>query len=171
MVALELAQLLVQQGKKVGLLGLLDSQFPLSKSRHQPWRKRIYLSLRTPLHEARRRLRWKIIHAAGPAIRVAGLGWNSRLLLAYRRLVVHFNARANQSYRPSFYPGEITLFITAGTKLAHEDPRLMVRQSAQSTHIVAIPGERAGLFMKPAVDELAQQLQTCLKSAEKKNAP
>ena len=164
MVALELAQMLVQQGKKVGLLGLLDSQFPQSKSRCQPWPKRIYLSLRNPVHEARRWLRWKIIRAAG-------LGRNSRLLPAYRRLVVHFNARANQSYRPAFYPGEITLFLTVGTRFTHEDPRLMVRQFAQSTHIVAIPGERPGLFMKPAVDELARQLQTCLESAEKKNAP
>jgi acetoacetyl-CoA synthetase len=164
MVALELAQILVQQGKKIGLLGLLDSQFPQSKSRLQPWPKRIYLSLRTPVHDARRSLRWKIIRAAG-------LGRNRRLLPAYRRFVVHLNSRANQSYRPAFYPGEITLFLTVGTRFTHEDPRLMVRQFAQSTHMVAIPGERPGLFMKPAVDELARQLQTCLESAEKKNAP
>jgi acyl carrier protein len=159
MVAFELAQMLVQQGKKVGLLGLLDTGFPRPSPEHQKWRKRIYVSLRTPVHEAWGMLRWKIIRALG-------LGRNSRLLRAYRRFVARMNSRASRSYRPGFYPGEITLFITVGAKFTREDPRLMMRSLAKTTRVISISGNRAGLFAKPAVDELARQLQSAMENVE-----
>jgi hypothetical protein len=48
-----------------------------------------------------------------------------------------------------------------------EDRRLLLRHFAKDSNVVKIPTSHFGLLAKPAVDELAQQLQTCLKSAEK----
>jgi amino acid adenylation domain-containing protein len=155
LVAFELAQMLVRQGKEVGLLGLLDSHFPVASSPHLKWRRRAYVSLRAPLHEGWRMLRWRVIRALG-------LGRKSSLLPAYRRFVANINSRANRSYRPASYPGEITLFITAGTKFTCEDPRLMMRSLAKTTRVISISGDRAGLFVKPAVDELAEKLQAAM---------
>jgi amino acid adenylation domain-containing protein len=164
MVALELAQLLVQQGRQVGLLALLDSLHPQPSWQHHEWSEKLYGPARDTVRDAFRMLRWSIIRASG-------LGHRARWLLAYRRFVTHLNSRANRSYKPKPYPGIITLFITAETRFPREDRRLLMRRYAKEARIITIPGNRAGLFIKPAVDKLAQQLQTCLKSAEKKNAP
>jgi acyl carrier protein len=160
LVAFELAQMLVRQGRKVALLGLMDTHFPLPLTRHEPaWRK-IYVAARTPVHETWRRLRWRILRALGA-------GRNDRLLPAYRRFIANINGRAGRLYRPEFYPGNITLFITAEARFpAREDPRLMMGPLAQTARIVKIAGKRSGLFMKPAVDELARQLQNALDRAE-----
>ena len=163
MVAFELAQMLRQQGKAVGLLGLMDTLLPTAEIPGEKWHRKIYVSLRTPIHEHWRMWRWQ-------ALRAAGLMQNGRQLPAYRRFIANLNGRAHRHYRPSFYPGEITLFITTETKFPQADPRLRARQLAQTTRVMAIPGGRAGLFMKPAVDELARQLQGCLQSAENKRA-
>ena len=164
MVALELAQLLVQQGRQVGLLALLDSLHPQPSWQHHEWSEKLYGPARDTVRDAFRMLRWSIIRASG-------LGHRARWLLAYRRFVTHLNSRANRSYKPKPYPVIITLFITAETRFPREDRRLLMRRYAKEARIITIPGNRAGLFIKPAVDKLAQQLQTCLKSAEKKNAP
>ncbi len=164
MVALELAQLLVQQGRQVGLLALLDSLHPQPSWQHHEWREKLYGPARDTVRDAFRMLRWSIIRASG-------LGQRARWLLAFRRFVTHMNSRANRSYKPKPYPGIITLFITAETRFPREDRRLLMRCYAKEARIITLPGNRAGLFIKPAVDELAQQLQICLKSAEKKNAP
>ena len=163
MVAFELAQMLRQQGKAVGLLGLMDTLLPTAEIPGEKWHRKIYVSLRTPIHEHWRMWRWR-------AMRAAGLTQNARRLPAYRRFIANLNGRAHRHYRPSFYPGEITLFITAETKFPQADPRLRARQLAQTARVLSIPGGRAGLFMKPAVDELARQLQACLQSAENKSA-
>ena len=42
----------------------------------------------------------------------------------------------------------------------------MMRPLAQTTRVVKIPGKRSGLFMKPAMDELARQLQDALEISE-----
>ena len=163
MVAFELAQMLRRQGKEIGLLGLMDTLLPLSKNQCGKWHEKTYVSLRTPIHEHWRILRWKIIRAAG-------MSQSDRRLPNYRRFIANINGRAHRHYKPSFYPGEITLFITADTKFPHEDPRLRAQPLAHHTRVIAIPGERAGLFVKPAVDELARQLQICLKASENKKA-
>ncbi len=156
-IAFELAQMLVQQGKKVGLVGLLDTFYPTPTPKHPDRQRRIYISIRTPVHYAWAVLRWKIARALG-------LGRNSRLMPAWRRFVVSVLSRTNRSYRPVFYPGEITVFISDDTKFTHEDPRLMIQSKAQAARVIRIPGDRIGLFARPAVDELARQMQTAMES-------
>jgi hypothetical protein len=42
---------------------------------------------------------------------------------------------------------------------------------AREAQTITIPGNRAGLFVPPAVDELARQLQICLDRVEGKGSP
>jgi hypothetical protein len=81
------------------------------------------------------------------------------------------SSRANRRYKPAFYPGTLTLFITADTMFPGEDLRLWMRRCAQETRVITVPGVRANLFVRPAVDELARQLQICLDRAEGKESP
>jgi amino acid adenylation domain-containing protein len=161
MVALELAQLLVQRGRQVGLLALLDSLHPQQSWGHHEWREKFYGAVRDPVRDAFRTLRWSLIRAGG-------LGRSTRWLPAYRRFVTHMNSRANRCYKLKPYPGTVTIFITAETKFPKEDRRLLLRPYAKASHIITISGNRTGLFTKPTVDELARQLQICLESAENK---
>ena len=155
MVAFELAQMLAQQGKRIGLLALLDSPIPPPESQNKKRLKRIYLGMREPVHESWRIARWKIMYALG-------LNRDRRLLPVWRRFIANMNRLASRRYRPAFYSGELTLFITSGTIFAHGDPRLKWQSLAKNTHIINISGERTGLFVKPAVDELAEKLRDIL---------
>lgn len=161
MVALELAQLLVQQGRQVGLLALLDSLHPQQSWGHHEWREKFYGAVRDPVRDAFRTLRWSLLRAGG-------LSRSTRWLPAYRRFVTHMNSRANRCYKPKLYPGTVTIFVTAETKFPKEDRRLLLRPYAKASHIITISGNRTGLFTKPTVDELARQLQICLESVENK---
>jgi hypothetical protein len=73
------------------------------------------------------------------------------------------NGRANRFYRPGFYPGPITLFVPA---INPNNTNLRMGQHAQAARVITIPGNRAGLFVRPAVDELARQLQSAIELAE-----
>jgi len=81
------------------------------------------------------------------------------------------NFLANRFYKPKFYPGTITFFISAENKFPGQDRRLLLRRYAKDSVLFTIPTNHVGLFVKPAVDELARQLQTGLESAEKIKAP
>jgi amino acid adenylation domain-containing protein len=160
MVAFELAQMLVRQGKTVSFLGLLDAGLPLPKTWQKPWWHKIYYRLSAPVHDGWQALRWK-------TVRALGLGQSDRFLPGYRRFVARVNGRAMRDYKPDIYPGKVTLFITVDTHFDTEDPRLMMVPLAETAQVVKIPGERSGLFRKPAVDELAQQLQSVIEMSEK----
>ncbi len=159
MVAFELAQMLVQQGKTVGLLGFLDTQFPFPKSWKKPFWKKAYYALSTPAYNGWQALRWK-------TIRGLGLGQSHRFLSAWRRYVWRTNGRAFRRYRPSIFPGKITFFNTTESQFDYEDPRPMLLPLAQTAQVVKITGRRSGLFQKPMVDDLAQQLQRAINLAE-----
>jgi hypothetical protein len=160
LVAFELAQMLLRQEKKVGLLCLMDVHFTLPLTRHETGWRKFYVWLRTPVHEGWRRLRWRVIRALG-------LSRNHRWLPSYRAFIAHQNGHAARFYHPVFYPGDLTLFTTVETRFQTlEDPRLMMRPLAQTSRVVKLPGKRSGLFKKPVVDELARQLQDALEISE-----
>jgi amino acid adenylation domain-containing protein len=160
LVAFEMAQMLVRQGKKVALLALLDVPVPCKPWEEDSMKERLFAPFRNPVRDSFRILRWR-------ALRAAGLGQEARRLPAYRRFVANMNSRANRRYSLGFYPGPITLFMTVDTVFPGEDRRLIVRRYAEESKIISLPGNRAGLFVPPVVDELAQQLQICLESAVK----
>lgn len=164
MVAFEMARMLVRQGREIALLALFDVPHPLKSWQHHELKERVYAPLRDPVRDGFRILRWSIA-------RSIGLTRHARQLPAYRRFVAHMNSRANRSYMPKKFPGAAALFVTVDTKFPREDLRLLMRRHVQETKIVALPGKRSGLFIQPAVDELARQLQACMKSAENKNSP
>jgi hypothetical protein len=161
MVAFELAQILVREGKKVALLAMMDVRYPLKTWQHHEWVERWYGPIRDPVRDAFRMFRWSIIRAVG-------WGRGDRWLQSYRRFVAHMNSRANRAYTPVLYPGELTLFVTADTKFPREDLRLMMRPYAKESRVVTVSGIRRGLFFRPTVDELAQKLQQALETAEVK---
>jgi hypothetical protein len=150
-----MAQQLVREGKRVALLALMDVPYPLKSWQHHSLAERWYGPIRDPVRDAFRMLRWSLIRAAGRGRAV-------RRLPSYRRFVAHMNGRANRTYTPVRYPGALTLFVTADTKFPREDLRLMMQSYANESRVIAIPGIRSGLFFRPAVDELARQLQSCL---------
>ena len=160
LVAFELAQLLVQQNRQVGLLALIDTSHPGRRWRMPGWKEKLYRPVGDAVRDASRILRWSILRASG-------IGRSARWLFGYRRFVANMNIRAGRSYKLKPYPGTITIFLSAETKMPGEDRRLLLRHFAKDSNVVKIPTSHFGLLAKPAVDELAQQLQTCLKSAEK----
>lgn len=159
MVAFELAQILVQQGKKVSFLGLLDTQYPFPKSWKKPLWKKAYYALSTPARDGWQVLRWRII-------RGLGLGQSDRFLSAWRRYIWRTNGRAFRRYRSSIFPGKITFFNTTESQFDYEDPRSMLLSMAQTAQVIKIAGKRSGLFQKPMVDELAEQLLKEMELAE-----
>ena len=164
MVAFELALMLARQDRPVGLLALFDVPGPVLRWQHHDWAERWYGPIRDPIRDAFRILRWAIVRAAG-------WGRSPRGISAYRRFVANMNGRANRRYRPDFYPGTLTLFKTADrSKYPQLDFRLLMCQHAKETRIIPLPGNRAGLFAKPAVDELARQLQIMLERADQGEA-
>ncbi len=159
MVAMEMAQMLVHQGREVALLALLDVEHPVKTWRHPELRERLYGPLRNFVRDGFRILRWRIIRAAG-------MGRHQRRLPSYRRFVAHMNSRAYRSYTPEFFPGAAALFITDEKESPHGDFRLLLRRHLQESNVITLSGHRSGLFTPPIVDELARQLQACLKSAD-----
>jgi thioesterase domain-containing protein len=164
LVALELAQLLIQQNRQVGLLALIETSHPLQRWRQPGWKEKIYCPARDSVRDALRILRWSVIRASG-------LGRGARWRLGYRRFVANMNFLANRFYKPKSYPGTILFFISAENKFSGEDRRLLLRRYAKDSVLFTIPTNHVGLFVKPAVDELARQLQTGLESAEQIKAP
>ena len=164
LVAFELAQMLHRQGRPVGLVALFDVHGPRPAGQHPDRTERLWGPIRDPARDALRRLRWSIV-------RTAGLCRHDHWLPAYRRFVAHMNSRANRTYRPGFFPGALTLFLTADTKIPGEDTRLLMRQHAREAQVISVPGLRSGLFVRPAVEELARKLQQALALAEAKIQP
>ena len=162
LVALELAQLLVQQKRLVGLVALLETAHPVRRWQQPGWKEKIYCPMRDNLRDALRIARWAIL-------RGSGRGQAPHRLPAYRRFVANMNFLANRFHQPKKYPGMLALFIAAENKLPTADRRLLMRRYASDSVVCTIPTNHVGLFTRPAVDELARQLQSCLDSAENKS--
>jgi pimeloyl-ACP methyl ester carboxylesterase len=156
MVAFELAQRLVRMGRAVELLVLIDSPTAPYSGNRPIWHELVMDRLRDGL----RILRWGFLRASGGKI-------NIRRLPAYRHFVAEMTGRATRRYRPSFYPGTVTLMLTTETKYRVEDRRPLISRYARETRTFTISGTRTRLFMRPQVDELARRLQTCLESLDR----
>jgi acyl carrier protein len=154
MVAYELARRLAAAGRAVAFLGLIDSPTPPYSGRRAIWHE----ALLDPLRDALRLLRWSPVRL-GARVPV-------RRLAAYRRFVAGMTGLANRRYRPGPFPGKVTLFLTTETAYPAGDRRERIGRFARETRIVRVAGQRSGLFLPPAVNELAAKLQACLDEAD-----
>jgi thioesterase domain-containing protein len=159
MVSLELAHRLVALGKKVALLAQFDGRMPRRIARDEKLARRIYLTIRWPVHEGWRIVRWWLAYALG-------LSRRRRWLPSWRKFIRHMNANAYRNYRPASYPGEITLFITTETSYGKHDPRMELKEWATNKRVISIAGHRDGLFARPMVDALARELRAAIAQAE-----
>lgn len=157
--ALQMAQLLSEQGRSVGLLGMVDTDHPAAGAALAPSVRRLADEMRDLL----RIVRWSAAHAGG-------IGRTGRWLPAYRRFVYHMNVRARRTYRPVPYPGTITLFLASDAAYSGEDLRAKMSCCARETRTIAISGQKGRLFAQPAVNELARNLQICLEEVERSRA-
>ncbi len=162
LVALELARRLHEAGKKVALLALFDVPYPRKTWQHPRFKERFYGILRDPVRDLFRMLRWR-------AIRGMGWGRTDRWQTAYRRFVAHMCSHANRNCTPKFYPGKATMFLTTETRYEGEDLRLKLRSFVPELVVEYLPGRRAGLFMPPVVDLLAEKLRAAMDAAEKES--
>jgi len=155
LVAFELACKLAQQGGEVRFVGLMDTTAPPFGGRRSPVNEMLF----DPIRDTLRIARWAVLRALG-------YGRSGKSLPAYRHFIGSITGRARYYYRPGFYPGALTAFATADTPYPRGDRRRLMSRHAQSLRWISIPGRREELFRRPAVDELARQLQTCLEAAE-----
>lgn len=158
MVAFEIAQRLLHQGKKIAFMAFMDVPYPLPYSEHPNPVERHYGPWRDFGRDFGRIVRWALI-------RGAGFGRSPRGLAKYRRFVAHMNTRALRRYRPGIYPGEIFFYNSSDSGFAR-DRRLRLHRHARTAHAISIPGSRAALFVTPGVDEMAKHLQAALIAAE-----
>ena len=135
---------------------MIDSKYPTPSWQSHKWGERLFGATRHAVRDAFRMLRWSLIRGVGS-------GRNARWLPDYRRFVFNMNGRANRLYRPGFYPGPITLFVPA---INPNNTNRRMGRHAKAARVITIPGNRAGLFVRPAVDELARHLQSAIELAE-----
>jgi amino acid adenylation domain-containing protein len=161
LIAFEMAQQLLRLGRPVGLVALINSRYPAPSGRRLRWTERVMVA---PLRNTFRILRWSMA-------RVMGLTRSVHWLPAYRHFVACMNTRARHMYRPTFYPGTITLILSANAQNLDEDMYHMMAHCARETRIITIPGDRAALLVPPTVDELARQLEASLNAAQSEGLP
>lgn len=155
-VALELARQLAAQGRAVAFVALF--------SFGPPAHGRFYSLLVEPVRATRDHLRilaWNLRRWWGRAE-------PARWLVAYRAFVNKLNCRLRNAYQPRFYPGAVTLFNTSDENFYGRDPKTFMYRCAHSTDLVMLPGPRAQLFQRPAVVELARELDRRLAAAEQR---
>jgi amino acid adenylation domain-containing protein len=151
LVAFEIACQLVKLGRPVGLLALMDTSLPTERS----LLSRACDSVRDGFRVLR-----------GAVIRALEFGPKARWLPAYRRFIARMNSCAAEAYRPDFYPGTATLFLTTEKNCRDEDNRLRLGRCARETRITKIAGSRPDLFAPPMLNELARQFQSALDDFE-----
>jgi thioesterase domain-containing protein len=152
LVAFEMARQLHRAGKPVGMVALLNSDFPRPRGNS-------FKRAQSTARDALRMWRWSLMRAAG-------LGRGERWLPAYRRFVQNMHTHARRFYRPIFYPGTITLFMTNEEPHPGGDLRLAMGAYAREARIFKFAGDRRMLFVPPNLDELVRHLHLCMEEVE-----
>lgn len=147
--ALEMGRRLSQRSRVVARLVLIDTDHP--RSRPTTWPRRLLHSIR----DGTRIARWALLRKLTGEMRAAQLP-------EYRRFVHAMNSRARRMCRPACFPGRVDLLLGGVGEVEPDDARLKMRQHAGTAEVRLIPGERARLFLPPAVDLLAKELNQML---------
>lgn len=155
MVAFEMAMQLTRQGKSVAFLALFDFAPKPVK------RNGVSLLIKSTVNWMRdgvRVMRWLMDRTFSKNV-------NSRQM-KNQEFIAKLNREATSRYRPGFFPGTLTLVISRDMRFPMGDQRLRMKQHARDSRVITVPGERAGLFIRPTVDELAQHLREIFSEVE-----
>jgi amino acid adenylation domain-containing protein len=184
MVAYEMAQQLVEQGHKIGLLAIIDQRRPgwrLTPLNVLPALHRILVNipgrLRDELagsdgagqaHVMRRILRRWTKVAFGLRHETSSI-WDTNRLAPEQNLVFEAHLRALQDYQPVPSPVPVTLFRASTQMLSHlaMDATLgwsAVADGEVQVHIV--PGDHLSMTAEPLVRQLAKALSGALDAAQ-----
>ena len=166
MIAFEMAQQLVAQGERIGLVALLDTVSEVKK-RPLPVRDRIRLHARklqglhlsarwTYLLERTRSRFNRILYRI-----VIRSGWP---LPPFMKSLKEISYQAAMNYHPRPYPGKVTLFRAAHRPPGREgDPFLgWDRVAGGGMEVHEIPGTHVTLLQEPGVRLLAEELKRCM---------
>jgi amino acid adenylation domain-containing protein len=177
-IALEMAQQLIRQGEKIGIIAMLDSLRPGYETR-EPFRKRILLHLEQVLEQGPTYLKRKLV------------GWKQwgtyNLKHRYKHYlqtehnisetdkhleVIVANSMAAEAYNYQVYPGHITLLRTEDKNRDEAiglqyDPLFGWGDIAGGgVDVHYVPGAHIYLLEEPYVKTLAETLKVCLDKAQ-----
>jgi thioesterase domain-containing protein len=178
-VAFEMAQLLVSKGEKIGLLALLDTYGPRSKS--------LSFFRRLPRH-------WKALKQREPNERLAYIGEKISLIVGQARrvfwrilyqsflldrpiLVTSKNLStvydyALRNHMPQKYPGRAVLLRSKEGTIGDCDDseRGWTGMLAGGLEIHEVPGDHMTMLNEPQVRKVAERLTECLHKAQLEDA-
>ncbi|MGA3106401.1 MAG: alpha/beta fold hydrolase [Terriglobales bacterium] len=155
LVMLEMAQQLVAQGEKVGLLAMLDSYPHVSRLSGG---QRARLWIRQTWRRIARRLQWLGVKPP----------YETTVDVAPSPTLQHFREcsyRALERYQPRFYPGKIHFVRAAIPTDFPADPAAVWSPLANGFQVETVPGDHLGI-MTTHFRELADVISHCLRGTE-----
>lgn len=176
LIALEMAQRLLKDGKRVALLAMVDT-YP--HPRYLPLKERVWLGAkrakgylsdlkRKPLRASFERVlgalrkRMGNEHSGKPRSIAAQ---SSRLSFAETTLhVKHFDFVAMKRYRPRFYPGKIKFIRPESNSYLPNDPISVWKHLAADFEVETVPGDHLGMIGRH-FEELAAVLTRYVNAA------
>jgi thioesterase domain-containing protein len=154
LVTLEMAQQLIAEGEKIGLLAMLDSYPHVSRlSREQ----RVRLSTRQMWRRVAKRLHW--LGVSPP--------YQTTVEVSPSPALQHFRDcayRALETYQPRFYPGQIDFIRAAIPTDFPAQPDAVWSHLAQGFKLQTVPGDHVGI-MTTHFEDLASIISSLLRKA------
>lgn len=154
LVTLEMAQQLVAQGEKIGLLAMLDSWPHMS---HLSWTQRTRLTIRQTWRRVLVRLKWLGVR---PPFQTVLEVSPSPILQPFRNSAY----LALERYQPHFYPGKINFVRASIPTDFPADPAAVWSHLAQELEVESIPGDHLGI-MTTHFEDLAAAISRLLRQA------
>lgn len=173
MVALEIAQQLLDEGEEIGFLGLLNVFGPNLPKKSKinwlksHWQNLIRLNFQDQVRYIWRRIRWKtkMINLGNNLLAEEERKYTSEKVLYENVLKANRIARRNYIIQP--YEGMITLFNTEMdlVKIASDFQRGWGGIALGGLEMYQVLGDHNDILKEPNVKVLAQQLKTCIDNA------
>ena len=166
-VAFEMAQQLIAQGKEIALLVLIDTYCPHgTNSFAQTWRKierLAYVTKRAAYHS--RNLLSLSLPAKTGYLKAKGQSFRSMMIPDSP--VRRSNERAARKYVPKSFPERLHLFWSGESSDIRSNRRWGWEKLAEGgLEIHKIPGGHVSMMREPNLKVLAEQLEVCLNEAQ-----
>ncbi len=173
-VALEMAQQLLEQGEQISFLGLIDTYIVGAEDYQEPNGAKQLVNILAPDID----LPWQYLRQLDSDEQIIYIMEMLKQrnflppnfdLVQVRRLiqVYNLNARAAYSYTPKSYPDKITLFQATESELPASQAQslsFLERLATKEVETYRVPGKHKTMFFKPHIKTLAQELQKCLEA-------